>query len=58
MSKSKNSFEKRQREVNKKKIRNEKLQRKIEKKFQPTASFEEMLVESASVINGTELELK
>ena len=51
MSKSKNSFQKRQREITKKKKREEKLQRKIEKKFQPTATYEEML-ETAPLVES------
>ena len=43
MAGSKNTFEKRRREVDRKKKREEKLQRKIDKKFQPTATFEEMI---------------
>lgn len=45
MSKSKHSFQKRQREKNKQKKREEKLQRKIDKKFQSTATFEEMIAD-------------
>lgn len=58
MAKSKHSFQKRQREVDKKKKREEKIQRKIDKKFQPTATFEEMLVEEVQKEKDSGVEQK
>lgn len=49
MAKSQHSFEKRKRELDKKKKRDEKLQRKIEKKFETPATFEEMIVDKENI---------
>lgn len=43
MPKSSHSFQKRRREIDKKKKRDEKLQKKIDKKFETPATFEEMV---------------
>ena len=49
MAKSQHSFQKRKRELDKKKKRDEKLQRKIEKKFETPATFEEMIEDKENV---------
>ncbi|TNE80456.1 MAG: hypothetical protein EP332_07525 [Bacteroidetes bacterium] len=43
MAKSSHTFQKRKRELDKKKKREEKLQKKIDKKFETPATFEEMV---------------
>lgn len=49
MAKSQHSFQKRKRELDKKKKREDKLQRKIEKKFETTATFEDMLADPENI---------
>lgn len=49
MAKSQHTFQKRKRELDKKKKREEKLQRKIEKKFDTPATFEEMITDVEEV---------
>ncbi|MHB1278599.1 MAG: hypothetical protein ACYC1Q_09375 [Bacteroidia bacterium] len=49
MAKSQHSFQKRKRELDKKKKRDEKLQKKIEKKFETPATFEEMIEDKENV---------
>lgn len=49
MAKSQHSFQKRKRELDKKKKRDEKLQRKIEKKFETPATFEEMIADKENI---------
>ncbi|MDX5320374.1 MAG: hypothetical protein LPK45_04735 [Bacteroidota bacterium] len=49
MAKSAHSFQKRKRELDKQKKREEKLKRKIEKKFDTPATYEEMIEDRENI---------
>lgn len=51
MAKSKASFNKKSLEIKKKKKREEKFGKKINKKFLPKATFEDMLVPAESLVS-------